>query len=251
MAEENQNVPQPQEMAITNTPGILILGQIELQGDPVICKVQPDGTLRIYSLTVGRDSAGNDKVVNVEPTGEQRNVMMGETLAGTIERLLLENDQTLREQTILWDGAGQVRWLADAAGKAHVIMNGDDGGVISPIEVNPVKVAVELNNSVLAQAAPGAPSTEFVVYTVPVNGANIREIHVTKEGAGSSRFSLGVSLGGGALVSGEFLRDESSLARGGFDKILFEGGLLLASGDEIRAEVDDTDIVFTVVGEAL
>jgi len=200
-------------------------------------------------------------------------------------RALAEDDGTPRSQSILWDGSAQVRELAESDGTPRSSLYGTaptDGisGIAVEDTSHELKTSIygtDLDGTgdtqawnvddlgdghifitnasslgVLAQGAPAAANTEEVLYVVPaLVDAVITEIHVGKEGGGNSRFAVGISIGGGALVTGEYLRNDTQLSRGSFDLIRFEGGLRLNTGDEIRIEVNDTDIGFTVIGEEL
>lgn len=68
---------QPQEMSIINEwIGNLLMGETDRDGQVLICKVQPDGTLRQWALQVGRDEDGVERVFRVDESGRQENVLI-------------------------------------------------------------------------------------------------------------------------------------------------------------------------------
>lgn len=76
MAEIDEPNPQPQEVTLTNEfIGLLLEGETE-GSKALVCKVQPDGTLRSWSLTVGRDEDGNERIIRVDEGGRIENVLI-------------------------------------------------------------------------------------------------------------------------------------------------------------------------------
>lgn len=228
--------PQPMQVSIENEfVSQLLHGQPEgVEGtDPIVLKVQPDGTLRAWSLTIGKDENGNEKIVATELDGTAKQSLYGTSIADGIVGVRVEDTtHELKSSVYGTDRAGGATSAleVDAEGDAHITLKSKD--------------------VVLAQAIQAVANTEQVLYTAPAGGAQIASIRAAKEDGGSSRFDVGISPGGGALVPGEFLRNDTQLSRGSFDTIEFVNGLRLVSGDEIRVNSNDTDIGFTVIGEA-
>ena len=107
--DDNQTVPQPQEMSIVNEfIGLLAHGADE-DGEVHVFKTQGDGTLRAYSLTVGQRSDGTPLLIKLEDTGEQRVVMIGEDQSGDLERFGLEDTRELRVSNFMRDSGAVLR----------------------------------------------------------------------------------------------------------------------------------------------
>ena len=75
MANEDR-LQQPQEMTVVNEfLGTLLEGETET-GTILVCKVQPDGTMRGWNLQVGRDENGVERVFRVDDAGRQEGVLI-------------------------------------------------------------------------------------------------------------------------------------------------------------------------------
>lgn len=98
-------------MVVQELPPILLQGTPQPENKnavKLVLKTRSDGTLKTYSIQVGRDSTGRDST------------------------FLVEDDGTVRDQLVLWDGTDPVRWQAESAGgEAKMMLYGDDGS--SPI----------------------------------------------------------------------------------------------------------------------
>jgi hypothetical protein len=148
--------------------------------------------IRSYSELIAQDPDGNDIQLFAEAAGQ-----LGVSLYGwdgsALQRLLLEADQTLRQQHVLWDPnagpAAPIRWRGETAGEATVALYGEDaGGTIDRLVVNPIAVtstpasqdrrpveAVAVPAAVADIWAPGLTSSEYmdvVFEVVNVDGTN-------------------------------------------------------------------------------
>lgn len=67
--DENQIIPQPQEVSVVDEfVGILLHGADE--GETIhVSKTQADGTMRSWSLQVGLDPNGNERIMRVDEDG--------------------------------------------------------------------------------------------------------------------------------------------------------------------------------------
>ena len=67
--DENAVAPQPQEVSIVDE-GVHIRMEGEDEGTEIhIVKTQPDGTMRSWSLLVGRDPDSNERIISLDEDG--------------------------------------------------------------------------------------------------------------------------------------------------------------------------------------
>jgi hypothetical protein len=110
---------------------------------PVTALFQDDGTIRNWAIVIGSDGT-RERPVLVEPGRQLASMLYGHTGAAA-GRLLIEADNTLRQQAILWDPnagpAAPIRWRGETAGEATVALYGEDaGGTIDRLVVNPIAI---------------------------------------------------------------------------------------------------------------
>jgi hypothetical protein len=76
----------------------LFMTGVNRDDQPVPVRTQPDQTLRFWGMLVGSSSSG-ETVVGLEPTGEQRVVMMG--YDGTnLQRILVDDGRRIWQKTL-------------------------------------------------------------------------------------------------------------------------------------------------------
>ncbi len=228
----NQIIPQPQEISVVNEFIALLLHGAD-EGDTLhIAKTQGDGTMRSWSIQVGRDSENNERIFSLEDTGEQRVVMMGETLAGDLERVRLENDQTQRWQHLLFDGVAQIRALADDIGRQR-LRNSED----------PASHA-----AALAQAEPAA-TTLSALYTVPASTETDHiSIIICNRNNTQIRYRVSIAPLGAVDATSQYIAWDVRLPGRGFDTIELPHGFRLTATDVVRVESNSANTVFTLNG---
>lgn len=88
MAAPEKRIEQPLEMSIINEfIGNLLMGDPQdpqEEGRVRICRVQPDGTLRMWALQVGVDETGQERVFLTELDGTFRVSLQGTSPSGDI-----------------------------------------------------------------------------------------------------------------------------------------------------------------------
>lgn len=67
--DANEVIPQPQEVSIVDE-GVHIRMEGEDEGTSIhIVKTQPDGTMRSWSLLIGRDPDSNERIISLDEDG--------------------------------------------------------------------------------------------------------------------------------------------------------------------------------------
>jgi hypothetical protein len=67
--DENQVIQQPLEMSIVNEFIGILMGGADENGETHVSKTQADGTVRSWTLLIGRDPNGNERIVSVDEDG--------------------------------------------------------------------------------------------------------------------------------------------------------------------------------------
>lgn len=168
-------------------------------------------------------------------------------------KMLAENDGTVRGQLIGYDGSSQTRIKTETDGSLISVWYGKDSDSnLDPIRTNANQQLMFENvgylptRGVLGQSAPNA-ATETVVYTVPASTeADVTSIFITNENSAPVKVRLGVSVGGGALVSGEYLYYDLTLTA--YQTLSWSGKVTLAAADELRIESDTANVSFSAFG---
>jgi hypothetical protein len=95
-----------------------LLSGVNRDDQPLIARMEPDGTLRIWGLQIGLSSAGETKF-GLEVTGEQRILNLG-TNGTTIIAVGLEPTGEQRMVLMGWDGAALIRLLTNDLGQLYM-----------------------------------------------------------------------------------------------------------------------------------
>lgn len=141
-----------------------------------------------------------------------------------------------------------------SSGKFETVIYGNDsGGNEDPLRTNASQqLQVEIVNQytagtpAVAQAAPAMVNTEEVLYTVPSSTkVRVLRISIADESGGAVTFRVGISVGGGALVSGEYLYYDTAIAAN--EVVVDADDFWLNATDEIRIEGSSTTMSFSVL----
>jgi hypothetical protein len=183
---------------------------------PVTALFQDDGTIRSWSIVIGDDGA-RERPVLVEPGRQLATMLYGHTGAAA-GRLLIEADDTLREQLILWDPnagpAAPIRWRGETAGEAAVALYGEDaGGTIDRLVVNPIAItstpAAPDRRAVEAVAIPAAVADVWTPGLAATVYMDIEMEVVNVDGVNDAVLEdLGIDYGNdGAAIDRYFVRE--------------------------------------------
>jgi hypothetical protein len=67
--DENEVTPQPQEISVINEFIAGLISGADEAGEVHVSKTQADGTMRSWTLLIGRDPDGNERIISVDEDG--------------------------------------------------------------------------------------------------------------------------------------------------------------------------------------
>jgi hypothetical protein len=67
--DDNEITPQPQEISVINEFVAALIEGADEGGEVHVSKTQADGTMRSWTLLIGRDPDGNERILSVDEDG--------------------------------------------------------------------------------------------------------------------------------------------------------------------------------------